>query len=95
VALAKVNGGRSALDASERLVFAGGLGADEDLVVVRVDGAGKLDTTFAGTGYVVTTAGAKAVAANARVAIAPDGRIVAADHLVAAPLQLVAIRLWP
>ena len=95
VALAKVNGGRSALDASERLVFAGGLGADEDLVVVRVDGAGKLDTTFAGTGYVVTTAGAKAVAANARVAIAPDGRIVAATNLVAAPLQLVAIRLWP
>lgn len=91
----KVLGGRSALDASEHLVFAGGLGDNGDLVVARVDGAGKLDTTFASTGYVVTPAGAKAVAANARVAIAPDGRIVATTNLSAMPLELVAVRLWP
>jgi uncharacterized delta-60 repeat protein len=90
-----VTGGRSVLDAAERLVFAGGLGASEDLVVVRVDGAGKLDTTFAGTGYVATAAGAKAVADNARVAIAPDGRIVATTNLSAMPLQLVVARVWP
>ena len=52
---AKVSGGHSVLDASEHLVFAGGLGDNGDLVVARVDGAGKLDTTFASTGYVVTT----------------------------------------
>jgi uncharacterized delta-60 repeat protein len=90
-----VTGGRSVLDAAERLVFSGGLGANGDLVVVRVDGAGKLDTTFAGSGYVATAAGAKAVADNARVAIAPDGRVVAPTNLEAMPLQLVVARFWP
>jgi uncharacterized delta-60 repeat protein len=92
---AKVYGGRSALDASGRLLFTGGLGDNADLVVARVDAAGKLDTTFASTGYVVTPAASKAVAANARVAIAPDGRIVTATNLSAAPPQLFAVRLWP
>ncbi len=91
---AKVSGGRSALDASGRLVFTGGLGDNGDLVVARVDAAGKLDTTFATTGYVVTPASSKAVGGNARVAIAPDGRIVAVTNLAAAPASLFAVRLW-
>jgi uncharacterized delta-60 repeat protein len=87
-----ISGARSALDAAEHLVFAAGLG--NDLLVARLDAAGKLDPTFGSTGFVVTPAGAKAVGNNARVAIAADGRIVAATNLEA-PSTLFAVRLWP
>ena len=92
---AKVVGARSALDAAGHLVFAGGYGADGDLVIGRLDAAGKLDPTFGGGGFVVTPAGAPAVASNARVAIANDGRIVATTNLAAAPSKLFAVRVWP
>jgi uncharacterized delta-60 repeat protein len=95
----KITGVRSFLDASGRLVLAGATVAmvndPHDLVVARVTSDGKLDATFAKTGFVVTKLGAVATAGNVRVTQAPDGRIVAVTNFEAAPPKLVALRLWP
>jgi uncharacterized delta-60 repeat protein len=92
---AKIVGAHSVLDGSGRLVFAAATAdAAHDLVVARVTSDGKLDTTFATTGFVVTKLGAPAVVANVRIAQAPDGRLLAVTNLAAPSGQLAAIRVW-
>jgi uncharacterized delta-60 repeat protein len=85
---------RSIVDASGRIVIAAATGPDNDVVLARVTTDGKLDTSFTATGYLVAKIGAKAASGNVRIARAPDGRIVVATNLEAAPVQLVAFRFW-
>jgi len=85
---------RSVLDASGRIVIAAGTGADNDILVARMAPDGTLDTSFTATGYLVAKVGAKSATGNVRIALAPDGRIVVATNLDAAPNQLVVFRLW-
>ena len=93
---AKLQGARSVLDGSGRLVFAAATAlGDHDLVVLRTTSDGKLDPSFASTGFVVRPLGAATSADNTRIAQAPDGRIVVVTNLASAAPKLAAIRLWP
>ena len=69
-----------AIQADGKIVVAGGSqGADYDFAVVRYNADGSLDTSFNGTGKVVTPIGSRGDHASS-VAIQPDGKIVAAGR---------------
>ena len=86
---------RSALDSAGRIVLSAATGADNDIVIARVLDTGVVDTSFATAGHVVAKLGAKGNANNIRIALEPDGRIVAATNLDVANPELVALRFWP
>lgn len=86
---------RSVLDAAGRVVLSAATGADNDVVVTRVLDSGVVDTRFGTGGRFVAKLGARGSASNVRIALQPDGRIVAATNLDTATPELVAFRFWP
>lgn len=86
---------RSVLDPSGRVVISAATGVDNDIVIARVLDTGVVDSSFGTDGHVVAKLGARGIATNVRIALQPDGRIVAATNLDAVSPQLVAFRLWP
>ena len=70
-----------AVQVDGKIVVAGycASGGNQDFCLVRYTASGELDTTLSGTGRLVTAIGANNDYAN-RVAIQPDGKIVAAGY---------------
>jgi uncharacterized delta-60 repeat protein len=85
---------RSVLDASGSVVLSAAMGPDNDIVVARVLQTGLVDRAFGIDGHFVAKLGAKGSAGNVRIALQPDGRIVAATNLDVAIPELVAFRFW-
>ncbi|HSO35891.1 MAG TPA: hypothetical protein VLT33_25350 [Labilithrix sp.] len=85
---------RSVLDAAGRIVLSAAIGADYDIVLARVLPSGQVDTSFGSGGRLVAKLGARGNPNNVRIALQPDGRIVAATNLDAAAAPLAVFRFW-
>ncbi len=85
---------RSVLDPSGRVVLSAATGADNDVVIARVLENGTVDTSFGSGGIFVAKLGAHGNPANVRIALQPDGRIIAATNLDVANPELIAFRFW-
>lgn len=85
---------RSVLDAAGRVVLSAATGADNDVVLARVLDTGLVDKSFGTDGVFVAKLGAKGNAGSVRIALQPDGRIIAATNLDGVSPELVAFRFW-
>ncbi len=86
---------RSVLDSAGRIVLSAATGTDNDIVIARVLETGVVDASFGTAGHVVAKLGARGTAGNVRIALEPDGRIVAATDGGGVASELAAFRFWP